>query len=327
MGTAAVSVWQYKGSMAQLLGAGLLNAFGPQQSGVINDADGQLTQSDDSISQFTLGTGLPTSIDYIGAGTMSLASLNFLGIPLVTLSPVPAAAFQSDGKIWLLLPNGFPNLLGLNLSSLSASFNLSPSSAFSLSSFVPCFLEGTHLMTDDGEAAVEDLHRGDVVLDHLGRRHSILWHGVTHVSAIAEWATDPRHPVRIPAGAFGPGRPRRDLLVSQQHRILLHDNGRDVFTKAKFLVPAAAVIDRSRTRLAYHHILTARHATLMTENIPTESFFPGPVAMDGLDVKSAALVRHALGTTWPTLAYPEINRQKTARLLADNAAAERAFFA
>ena len=83
----------------------------------------------------------------------------------------------------------------------------------------PCFAEGTRISAERGEVAVESLLVGDRV-QVIGSRLSsqlITWIGRRTVDCTRH--PDPRKvwPVRIEAGAFGPGRPVRDLYLSPNH--------------------------------------------------------------------------------------------------------------
>jgi hypothetical protein len=92
-----------------------------------------------------------------------------------------------------------------------------------------CFAAGTHVLTPDGDVPVEALGVGDTVLTEAGVPHPITW--------IGSWAANVDDPadraVRIAAGAFGPGHPARDLVVSPKHGIWLHGVS----------VPAIALVD------------------------------------------------------------------------------------
>ncbi|NBO20777.1 MAG: hypothetical protein EBU97_02245, partial [Rhodobacteraceae bacterium] len=83
------------------------------------------------------------------------------------------------------------------------------------------FLRGTCLDTTEGPVAVEDLHPGQMILtaDHGPR--PLAWVGHSRLEDADLRQMPKANPVRIRAGAFGPGLPLRDLLVSPQHRLCL----------------------------------------------------------------------------------------------------------
>jgi hypothetical protein len=76
-------------------------------------------------------------------------------------------------------------------------------------------------------------------------------------------------PVRILAGAFGPGLPERDLRVSPDHALYINGH----LIEAKTLVNGVTVIVEQNTRhVTYHHIELARHDIVLAEGLPAESY-------------------------------------------------------
>ncbi len=153
-----------------------------------------------------------------------------------------------------------------------------------------CVARGTLIATPDGDVPVEELHPGDLVLTADGRAEQIRWIASRHVSG-EDLAADPTiRPIRISAGAFGDGRPARDLLVSPQHRVYLTGwqaellfGAESVLVPAKGLVDDCAVgVDRMVEEVEYFHLLFDRHEVILTEGLPTESFFPGPHSLSEL---------------------------------------------
>ena len=98
-------------------------------------------------------------------------------------------------------------------------------------------------------------------------------------------------PIRIAQGALGDGQPDRDLLVSPQHRVLLRGwkaellFGEDqVLAPAKGLVNDSTItIDHDAGEIEYFHLMFSKHEVIMTNNLPTESFFPGKTSLNGID--------------------------------------------
>jgi hypothetical protein len=165
-----------------------------------------------------------------------------------------------------------------------------------------CIARGTLVTTPEGEVRVEDLRPGDLVLTADGRAEPVRWIGSRRLVP-AELAADPAlRPIRIAAGAFGPGRPARDLHVSPQHRVLLSGwQAELLFGQEQVLVPAkglvddqAVRVDRSMEDVEYFHILFDRHEVILTEGLPTESFFPGPYSLAELDTPVREELLHLL---------------------------------
>ena len=155
----------------------------------------------------------------------------------------------------------------------------------------PCFAPGTRILTPSGERAVENLRVGELVMtaDHGPRR--IRWLGKRNVDftdpANARGETD--KPILIKMGALGTGMPRRDLIVSPQHRMVLSADWinaafgePEVFVIAKALTELAGVrILKGRRQAVYMAILLDHHEVIFAEGAKTESFRPGPVALSG----------------------------------------------
>lgn len=154
-----------------------------------------------------------------------------------------------------------------------------------------CVTRGTMIDTPSGAVPVEDLRPGDLVLTEDGRSEPLRWIGSRRLSA-ADLVADPSlRPVRIAADTFGSARPVRDLRVSPQHRVLLTGwHAELLFGEDRVLVPAkgllddrAVTVDRGADGAEYFHLLFDRHEVILTEGLPTESFFPGPHSLGELD--------------------------------------------
>ena len=132
-----------------------------------------------------------------------------------------------------------------------------------------CFRRGTLIWTERGEVPVEDLAIGDEVVILSGEARPIKW--------IGRRAYDDRFvagnrtvlPIRIEAGSLDDDVPTRDLWISPEHA--LHIDG--VLVPACLLVNGATITQVERTeRLEYFHIELDRHAVILAEGAPAESF-------------------------------------------------------
>ncbi|OYU16791.1 MAG: hypothetical protein CFE34_19140, partial [Rhodobacteraceae bacterium PARR1] len=170
---------------------------------------------------------------------------------------------------------------------------------------IVCFAHGTLITTPGGPRRVERLVPGDLVLTRDHGAQPVRWAGSRQVSG-AELSAQPKHaPIRIPAGALGPGMPARDLTVSPQHRILVGNRiAARMFDAPEVLVPAKDLVGhhgihvlRSDGGVVYHHLMFDRHEVIEAEGAAAESLFPGPEAFDSLPKAAVA----AILTLFPAL--------------------------
>ncbi len=153
---------------------------------------------------------------------------------------------------------------------------------------VPCYAPGTLIATPDSPRAVEALRVGDLV-DTLDRGPMpIRW--LRAGEQPLEGAAPDARPVLIRAGAFGPGRPARDLVVSPQHRILVGGRGQlaGAFPGERF-APAKALTGLPRIRfmagkrtIIWHHFALETHAVVTANGCLSESLLLGPMVIGGL---------------------------------------------
>ncbi|QYX55901.1 Hint domain-containing protein [Roseovarius sp. SCSIO 43702] len=172
--------------------------------------------------------------------------------------------------------------------------------------YVACFTPGTMIDTPDGARAVETLEPGDLVLtrDHGAQ---VLRARPERWLSPEELAARPRlRPVRIGRGSLGAGLPRRDLLVSPQHRMMVASHvARRLIGTGEVLVPACRLaglpgieVELAPDGVTYTHLVLDRHEIVAAEGAPTESFYPGPVALAALPPE----LRAELATIFPDLA-------------------------
>lgn len=155
----------------------------------------------------------------------------------------------------------------------------------------PCFAAGTLIGTGDGEVAVETLAAGDEVLTRDHALRPIRWIGSRRLDAQALKAQSNMRPIRIRAGALGNGLPRRDLVVSPQHRVLVQSRiAARMFGSTEVLVPAKALTELEGIEIAgdlrevtYVHFMCDRHEVVYSEGAPTESLYAGAEALKSVD--------------------------------------------
>ena len=156
----------------------------------------------------------------------------------------------------------------------------------------PCFAPGTLILTVRGEVPIEQLRIGDLVVTADRGPQPLRWIGRrTDVFGDANPRVDKDKPVEIKASALGPGLPRRRLVVSPLHRMVLSGpEVRAAFGTAEVLAMAKALAGRDhirrmkgKKRVDYYSLLFDRHEVIFAEGAPTESFRPGHVAMAGFE--------------------------------------------
>ncbi len=135
-----------------------------------------------------------------------------------------------------------------------------------------CFLRGSRIATPDGEVPVEQLAVGDDVsirIDGATVSRPVIWVGRRSVEVSRIAGSLDAYPVRIRAHAFADQVPRRDLLVTAEHCVLV--DGRLV--PARMLVNGGSIlVDTSIRRYEYFHVELERHAILLAEGLETESY-------------------------------------------------------
>ncbi len=138
---------------------------------------------------------------------------------------------------------------------------------------VACYAAGTRIATPSGETPIEALRIGDPVLSASGAVRPIRWIGRRLHAAVATEAERHLRPIRIRAGALGGGLPRRDLLVSPEHALLLRDGDTDLLVPASALVNGDSVARMPGGRaITYFHLELKAHDAVRAEGQAAESF-------------------------------------------------------
>lgn len=187
------------------------------------------------------------------------------------------------------------------------------SSHFTIEPAPICLAAGTKVMTDQGWQSVDALVVGDLIATVDSGFQPLLWIG-------RYWKTfghaqHRHHPIRVPTGAFGCGRPYVPLLLSPQHRVLIDDPACQkpggLFAKAKGLVDRHGIATDTRfTAIQYAQLLVPQHSVVFAEGVPVETFWPGPVAFGSLGTEDRQTLERlfpGIGTD-PVAAYGPLAR-------------------
>jgi hypothetical protein len=138
---------------------------------------------------------------------------------------------------------------------------------------VVCFTEGTRIVTPNGEASVENLRAGDMVLAMRGGQagfEALRWVGFLDVAVPRNAAMAAKSaPILIKASALAPGMPARDLRVSPDHAMEIDGH----LIPAKHLVNGSSIIQESWCRrVRYFHLELEAHGLLLSEGTWSESY-------------------------------------------------------
>ena len=144
---------------------------------------------------------------------------------------------------------------------------LTPDNGTGTAVIIACFAAGTRIATVAGETPVEELRAGDLVRTRNGLR-PIVWIGRRTIDLTRHPHPEQARPIRIRAGAFAPGLPARDLLLSPDHAV--YWNG--YLAEAKSLMNATSITQDRPDRVTYFHIELAAHDIIFAESLPTETY-------------------------------------------------------
>ncbi|KQI67879.1 hypothetical protein AN189_13830 [Loktanella sp. 3ANDIMAR09] len=148
-----------------------------------------------------------------------------------------------------------------------------------------CLAKGTRILADKGETRIEHLKVGDLVQTLDSGFQPVRW-----IGSSTRRARGRSQPVRIARGAMGPGQPCRDLVLSQQHRVMIKSPIADRKTgDAEVLVAAKMLIDMpgvayvcDMVSVTHFHLLCDRHELVLAEGAAVESLLLGPMARGSL---------------------------------------------
>jgi hypothetical protein len=169
-----------------------------------------------------------------------------------------------------------------------------------------CFMAGTMIGAPDGEAPVETLKRGDLVMTVDGEAKPVSWIGRQTVfrrfsHPLRNW------PVRVAAGALGENIPARDLLLSPDHALRVGG----VLANAGALVNGTSIRRETRApeTFVYYHVELEDHALILAENAPAETFLDA-VDRLGFDNWEEHLALYPEGRTVRDMPYPRAKARR-----------------
>ena len=177
----------------------------------------------------------------------------------------------TDGANVLVAGQGFP-AGGLIISSGGQTFG-TVSDTFVPAFTLACFGPGTLIRTTEGDIAVEQLRIGDRVVSAFGGDAPVTWIGHRHVRCARHDRPEDVHPIRVSAGAFGPGQPARDLLLSPDHAIYyVDDDGVGALIPVRYLINGGTIARETLDDVTYWHVELPAHDVLFANGLPAESY-------------------------------------------------------
>jgi hypothetical protein len=131
-----------------------------------------------------------------------------------------------------------------------------------------CFAAGTRIACDTGERAVEELRVGDHAVLAEGGTLPIVWIGWREIDCRRHPDPDAALPLRVAPGAFGVDSPGQPLFLSPDHAVFIDD----VLIPIRLLANGSTIRQMQRDTVTYYHIELERHAVILAEGLPVESF-------------------------------------------------------
>ncbi len=184
-----------------------------------------------------------------------------------------------------------------------------------------CLSGDTLVSLQGGTCRVRDLKVGAKVKTMDSPYATLRWMFRRPLDARELLGNPKLRPIRITAGSLGSNLPKRDLLVSRQHRMLVSSViAERMFGNAEVLVAAIKLtelpgvfIDDSVDEIEYFHLVFDQHELIFAEGAPTESLLFAPCTWNVLSEEA----REELYSLFPELADSKYSPQSI-RLIPKN---------
>ena len=263
----------------------------------------------DGFASGTAGTLDDNTLDggnYSTHGYVELSSLPPGAVPLLTTSdPSHVVAFTypfGDGNV-------FYSSIPLDYYTGTSHAAITPSEIdvlFGNINEIMCFTAGTPILTDEGEVFVERLKPGARVKTGAGDYEELIQVYSTVINSNDLARNDKLRPVRITAGALDDGLPKRDLLLSRQHRVLVSSPiSQKMFGADSILISAINLtkvsgifVDHQISHVRYYHLVFAQHELVFANGALCESLLLTAENSEGLPKE----IREEVGFLFPEIA-------------------------
>ena len=190
--------------------------------------------------------------------------------PITPVPPIPLCQGAGDAGDWISTGNtandAFDAFLFSGTNYTLSSLDSTVLNAIGLSA--TCFLEGTRIETSDRERTVEALIVGGRLPSLFKGFGQVVWIGKREIELSRHPAPAMVRPVRIRAGAFGTGRPFRDLYLSPDHAVLVDG----VLIQVKRLFNGNSIQPIMTDGFVYYHIELETHDIIRAEGLPVETY-------------------------------------------------------
>ena len=211
---------------------------------------------------FSIGAGTTVTTVYTGLGADTI-DVNADSDTITSEGGTDTVAFSGARASYTLARSGGEATVaqGGVTDTLSAITTLQFADQSIAESSIACFATGPRILPARGETPVESLRVGDLLPTLLGARVApIVWLGHRRANFC--------QPVCIAAGAFAPGLPHRDIMLSPEHAVLV--NG--ALIPVRYLVNGASIAPVAMEKITYWHVELPRHDVLLAEGLPCESY-------------------------------------------------------
>lgn len=153
-----------------------------------------------------------------------------------------------------------------------------------------CFAGDTLVRTKEGLIKASEIQLGQQVWTQENGYQSVKWVGKRAVSKIQQITDQRLRPVLFKQGSLGVDMPAQDLMVSQNHRMVLsnwkvqtHLGLDQALAPAKYLIDGENVTLAPYADVEFVHFMFEEHQIVDANGCLSESFYPGAQAIQGVE--------------------------------------------